>query len=340
MKQLSIVELGDIAQKAMRDAGFIIKNPPPVEAEVREIEARKDSFDERGIRDLQTLLWSSIDNETSRDLDQIEYAERLANGDIKLLVGIADVDEFVPKNSAIDDLAAKNTATVYTEGDVFPMLPLALSTDATSLLPNVERLAVVVEMIVCENGDVEKTDFYRALTRNCAKLSYEQTGAWLDENAAAPAIFEAVKGLREQILLQKEAALRLHKFRQKKGALEFETVESSAVKTADKIVDLESVLPNTAQLIIENFMIAANVETAEFLESKNVASIRRVVKTPARWNGIREIARKYGTDLPEMPDSPALSTFLETRRKADALHFPDLSLSIIKLLGAGEYVVQ
>ncbi len=340
MRQLSIVELGDIAQNAMRESGFIIKNPPSVEAEVQAIEEDKTDFDLRGVRDLRALLWSSIDNDSSRDLDQIEYAEKLENGDIKLRVGIADVDAFAPKNSAIDELARRNTMTVYTEGDVFPMLPLELSTDTTSLLPDVDRLAVVVEMIICENGDVGDTNFYRALTRNRAKLTYEETGAWLDENAPAPEIFESIEGLREQVLLQKEAAERLYKFRQKKGALEFETIESSAVKSEEKIVDLESVAPNSAQMIIENFMIATNVETAEFLESKRIASIRRVVKTPARWRGIREIAGKFGTDLPENPDSRALSEFLETRRKADALHFPDLSLSIIKLLGAGEYVVQ
>ena len=340
MRQLSIVELGDIAQKAMRDAGFIIKNPPQVEAEVRAIEARKDNFEQRDIRDLRSLLWSSIDNETSRDLDQIEYAEQLTNGDIKLLVGIADVDEFVPKDSAIDDLAARNTATVYTEGDVFPMLPLALSTDVTSLLPDVERLAVIVEMTICENGDVCDAKFYRAVTHNYAKLDYETVGAWFDENAAEPEAFGTVEKLREQILLQKKAAERLYKFRLQKGALEFETIESAAVKSDEKIVDLKSVGSNSAQMIIENFMIATNVETAEFLESKNIASIRRVVKTPARWKGIREVAAKFDVNLPEEPDSRALSEFLERRKKADAMHFPDLSLSIIKLLGAGEYIVQ
>ncbi len=340
MRQLNIVELGDIAQHAMRENGFVIKNPPRVAAEVEAIDEKQTIHENGGARDLRELLWSSIDNETSRDLDQIEYAERLPNNDIKLRVGIADVDAFAPKNSAVDDLAARNTLTVYTEGDVFPMLPYALSTGATSLLPGEDRLAVVVEMTICANGDVCGAAFYRALTRNRAKLTYESVGAWLDGNTPEPEAFEQVTGLREQVILQKEAAERLYKFRHKKGALEFETIESSAVKSDDKFVDLESVAPNTAQLIIENFMIAANVETAEYLESKNIPSIRRVVKTPARWRGIREIADKFGEHLPDEPDSRALSAFLDARRKADALHFPDLSLSIIKLLGAGEYVVQ
>lgn len=340
MKQLTVEELKEIAEREMRASGFVVGNSPKVEAELQKIYSNELIFRDENIADLRHLLWSSIDNETSRDLDQIEYAERLPNGDIKVFVGIADVDAFAPRLSAIDELARVNTITVYTEGAIFPMLPVELSTDATSLLPDVERLAMVVEMIVHENGDVQNANIYRALTHNYAKLTYEKVGAWLDENAGAPEEFETIEGLREQILLQKEAAERLHRFRRQKGALEFETIESSAVKSDEKIVDLESVEPNAAQLIIENFMIATNVETAEFLESKNFASIRRVVKTPARWRGIREIARKFGVELPETPDSNALSAFLETRRRADAVHFPDLSLSIIKLLGAGEYVVQ
>ena len=339
MRQLTHSELENIARRLMRENHFVIENPPAVERELREIEAAKISIG-ADVSDLRFLLWSSIDNESSRDLDQIEYAEKLSNGDIKLLVGIADVDWLAPLDSAIDRFAARNTITVYTEGEIFPMLPAALSTDATSLLPNVNRLAMIVEMTVCENGDVAETKIYRAATRNYAKLTYEKIGAWLDENAAAPEIFDQIEGLREQIFWQKEAAQRLYKFRRDKGALEFETVESVAVKEDGKIVDLQSVYPNSAQMIVENLMIAANVETAEFLESKNMPSIRRVVKTPARWNGIREIAKMFGAVLPEEPDSRALSEFLEERKKADALHFPDLSLSIIKLLGAGEYVVQ
>ncbi len=334
-------DLSQTARRAMTEGGFAIAPDAEVVRELKTLDRQSDSIIRNApVRDLRGLLWSSIDNDSSRDLDQIEYAERLTSGAIKILVGIADVDALAPKNSPIDDFARHNTVTVYTEGGVFPMLPVELSTELTSLLPGTDRLAVVIEMIVAENGDVSKTDVYRALTHNYAKLTYEKVGAWLDENAPEPAQFAAVEHLREQILLQKEAAERLYQFRQAKGALEFETIESQAVKTDGKIVDLESVLPNTAQLIIENFMIAANVETAEFLQAKNIASIRRVVKTPARWQGIREIARQYGTDLPAEPDSLALSAFLEDRKKADALHFPDLSLSIIKLLGAGEYVVQ
>ena len=339
-QQLNHNDLERTARAAMVENHFAVVPDVGVAREIESLQRDENSILQNSAADLRGLLWSSIDNDSSRDLDQIEYAEQLAGGAIKILIGIADVDAFAPKDSQIDDFAARNTITVYTEGGIFPMLPAELSTDLTSLLPDADRLAIVVEMTIDENGDVSKTDVYRALTRNYAKLTYEKVGAWLDGNAAEPEQFETVKNLREQILLQKQAAMRLYKFRHEKGALEFETIEAHAIKTDGKIVDLQTVLPNTAQLIIENFMIAANVETAEFLERKKIASLRRVVKTPARWNAICDIARKYGENLPAEPDSRALSAFLEKRKTADALHFPDLSLSIIKLLGAGEYVVQ
>ncbi len=293
------------------------------------------------VRDLRSLLWSSIDNETSRDLDQVEYAEKLPNGDIKLLVGIADVDALVPKDSPIDRFAAKNTISIYTGGDVFPMLPEQLSTDLTSLNEAVDRRAVVIEMIVRADGDVQTSNVYRAIVHNHAKLSYEKTGAWIDENADAPEMFAKIKGLEAQIRLQLETAKRLYTLRKKNGALEFETIESSPVVEGGAISDLKGKpRENSARRIIENFMIAANVETAEFLEKRHFLSLRRVVKIPARWNRIVEIAESFNEKLPENPDSVALAEFLGRRRTADAVHFPDLSLSIIKLLGAGEYTVQ
>ncbi|MGI8469065.1 MAG: RNB domain-containing ribonuclease [Pyrinomonadaceae bacterium] len=341
MNNLKISDLTEIARRAMIENGFVIQFPPTVLQEITLLEENQSLlFADSSARDLRHLLWSSIDNKTSRDLDQVEYAEQLSNGDIKILIGIADVDALAPKDSAIDKFAARNTVTVYTESEIFPMLPERLSTDLTSLREAVDRFAIIVEMTVSENGETGESNVYRALARNYAKLSYEETGAWLDENAKPPDIFSKVEGLREQISLQQKAAERLAEFRRQKGALEFETIESETVTTGGEITNLKAVLPNSAQKIIENFMIAANVEMAEFLESKNITSIRRVVKTPARWEGIRRIAASFGANLPEIPDSRALSAFLEKRKSADEVHFPDLSLSIIKLLGAGEYVVQ
>ncbi|CAN5572933.1 RNB domain-containing ribonuclease [soil metagenome] len=328
------------AHQAMIENGFEPEFSAAVTDQLVEIELETAPAAGGDIKDLRSLPWSSIDNASSRDLDQIEWAERLPNGDIRVLVGIADVDVRVSKGTPIDDHAEQNTVTVYTESKIFPMLPEELSTDITSLNENVDRLAVVADMTVKENGDVPESTFYRALVSNQAQLSYEKIGEWLDHDGELPDDLQRVPGLREQIELQREAAKRLAAYRRTKGALEFESIESSAVVEDGEIKGLVSVEPNSARKLIENFMVSANVEMAEFLEANGSISLRRVVKTPQRWDGIRRIADEYGVNLPAEPDQPALAAFLDQRRLADPEHFPDLSLSIVKLIGSGEYVVE
>ena len=338
--QINEAKLDERARQAMRDNGFVAVFPQEVLDQVKALKENRQTQTNGSIQDFRNLLWSSIDNESSRDLDQIEYAEQLDNGDMRILVGIADVDALVPKDSPIDKFAAQNTVTVYTESEIFAMLPEDLSTSLTSLNENQDRLAIIVELVVKENGDVPGNNVYRGLVRNHAKLAYESVGAWLDENAPMPEKIANSPDLKAQILLQQKAADRLHEFRKAKGALEFESIESSAVVVNGQIRDIKSVEPNSARKIIENFMVAANVEMAEFLDNHNSLSLRRVVKTPERWDRIREVAADLGEDLPEQPDAQALAGFLDKRRAADPEHFPDLSLSIVKLIGAGEYVVQ
>ncbi|MEP7075515.1 MAG: RNB domain-containing ribonuclease [Acidobacteriota bacterium] len=332
--------LSNKAHQTMIENGFEPEFSAEVDDQLKQIEGSAAPAPDASIKDLRSTLWSSIDNASSRDLDQIEWAEQLANGDIRVLVGIADVDTFVAKDSPIDQHARQNTVTVYTQSAIFPMLPEELSTGVTSLNENNDRLAVVADMIVKENGDVPESTFYRAIVRNQAKLAYEDLGAWLDGKGEIPPVVSETPGLTEQIELQKEAAERLRKYREAKGALEFESIESEAVVENGEIKGIRSVVPNSARRLIENFMVAANVEMAEFLENHNSISLRRVVKVPRQWEGIRKVAANFGVDLPEQPDQPALATFLDKRRAADADHFPDLSLSIIKLIGSGEYVVQ
>ena len=324
----------------MIENGFEPEFPAGVLDQLNQIRNAGEPEAEASVKDLRLLLWSSIDNASSRDLDQIEWAESLPNGDIRVLVGIADVDALVPKDSPIDKHAEQNTVTVYTESKIFPMLPVELSTDMTSLNEGVDRLAVVADMTVKENGDVPESTFYRALVRNQGKLAYEDVGEWLDHGGEMPNSVGRTPGLKEQIELQRQAAVRLQAYRRAKGALEFESIESSAVVENGEIKGLVSVQPNAARKLIENFMVAANVEMAEFLEAHGSVSLRRIVKTPERWDGIVRIAAEYGEHLPEQPDQPSLATFLEKRRAADPEHFPDLSLSIIKLIGSGEYVVE
>jgi VacB/RNase II family 3'-5' exoribonuclease len=292
------------------------------------------------IKDLRSLLWSSIDNIDSRDLDQIEYAEKLGDGTVRLLVAIADVDAYVSKGSPIDKHAAANTTSVYTGVITFPMLPDQLSYDLTSLLPYQDRRAMVVEMIVDKHGQVVRSDAYPAIVRNMAKLNYVSIGKWLEEGGPAPPEVAQVGGLEKQLRLQSDIKERIHILRDDRGSLTLHTPEATTVAQDGKVLDLELVETNPARELIENFMIAANIATSHFLESKGVPSIRRIVKIPERWPRIVEVAAEYGEKLPDSPSAPALAQFLIRRRKADKLRFPDLSLTIVKLLGRGEYVVE
>ncbi len=257
------------------------------------------------------------------------------------MVGIADVDAFVPKGSAIDKHAAENCTSVYAGVKTFPMLPEELSTDLTSLNASQDRLAVVTELVVSPDGSVKGQDVYRALLKSRAKLSYEEVGSWLDGKSPTPATVKTVPGLEAQILLQFESAKDLGEMRRQHGALELGTIQSTpVVNELGKVTELAVVEENGARDLIANFMIAANVAMAEFLEAKGGPSLRRVVRTPKYWSRIVEIAADLGEQLPATPDSRALADFLARRKVADPIHFPDLSLAVVKSLGPGEYTVD
>jgi ribonuclease R len=336
------LDLAAIAHRAMVEAGFMPDPPPSVIAGLSSLESNQRTADpDSSTRDLRSLLWSSIDDRKSRDLDQVEYAEALPNGDIRVMVGIADVDALVPKGSAVDAHAAENGTSVYAGFKTYPMLPEQLSTDMTSLVGGADRLSVVTEMIVATDGTVKSTDVFPALLHNYAKLSYEAVGAWLDDRGPIPPEVAKVTEMEAQIRLQFEAAQHLRQNRKEHGALELETIEASPVMNNEgKVTDLALTERNSARDLIEDFMIAANVAMAQFLEAKGVFSIRRVVRTPKNWPRIVEIAESLGDKLPAEPDSRALADFMARRKTNDPAHFPDLSLSIVKLLGPGEYTMQ
>ena len=326
------------AFRAMQEEGFVPTLPSAAAAELRSIEAgAAQPPAAASARDLRSLLWSSIDNRESRDLDQVEVAERLPNGNILLRVGIADVDAYVQGGSAIDHHAFDNTATVYAGVAIFPMLPELLSTNLTSLLQDRDRLAVVVEMEVTASGEVAAESVYRALVRNRAQLTYEDVGEWLASKAPHPRVPSGLVGLDHQLLLQQEAADRLQALRTKHGALEFETVEARPVIEHGRVVGLDLPQKNDAKRLIENLMIAANTTIASLLLKAGVPSLQRVVRSPERWPRIVAVAQEFGYVLPTVADPVALSGFLETRRAQDPSHFADLSLTIVKLLGPGEY---
>jgi exoribonuclease R len=324
----------------MRENGFEPEFAPAVMAEVRALDDDAQELKQPETQDLRALLWSSIDNPTSRDLDQVEHAERAAGDAIIVRLGIADVTTLVPAGSAADEHAATNTTSVYTGVTVFPMLPERLSTDLTSLNEGVDRLAFVVQFSVSADGSLSDESVYHALVRNHAKLSYDAIGLWLEGAGPAPAAVAASAELEEQVRLQDEASRRLRDARALAGALNFESVEASPVVANGKVIDLAVTQRTRARDLIEDFMVAANRSVATYLHAHGSSSIRRVVREPERWDRIVAIAAEYGDALPAEPDSPSLSAFLARRRAADPEHFADLSLSIIKLLGAGAYVVE
>ena len=331
--------LQEIARHAMIDRGLLPDFSREVEKELERLPGPARA-DEHGVRDLRNLLWCSIDNDDSRDLDQLTVSEALQRGGVKVLVAVADVDAVVRQGSAIDAHARQNTTSVYTAAEIFPMLPERLSTDWTSLNPEEERLAIVVEFVVAENGSLWDSGISRAAVRNRAKLAYNGVGAWLEGRGALPAEAQRVSGMEEQLRAQDEVAQRLRERRHEQGALELETIQPRVVFDGDTVVDLTVERQNRARQLIEDFMIAANGVTARYLETKKFSSLRRVVRSPERWQRIVDVARETGVRLPSEPDSKALEEFLAKRRKADPLRFPDLSLVIIKLLGAGEYIVE
>jgi exoribonuclease-2 len=331
--------LQSIARRAMLERGLLPDFSAEALAQLDMIQTPA-SADSKLIRDQRDFLWASIDNDDSLDLDQLTVAEAMPGGKVKIMVAVADVDSLVKEGSAIDDHAHHNTTSVYTAARIFPMLPEKLSTDLTSLNLKEDRLAFVVEMQIDVDGSILNSEIYRARVRNHAKLAYNSVAAWLDGSGTVPEAVSAVPKLEENLRIQDQAAQSMKELRHVHGALSLETIEAKPIFDGDQIRALEIEERNRAKELIEDFMIAANGVTARFLSAKNSPSIRRVVRTPKRWERIVEIAADHKFKLPEFPDSKALEEFLVKQKDADPLRFPDLSLAVIKLLGAGEYIAE
>jgi VacB/RNase II family 3'-5' exoribonuclease len=335
----SHLDLQAIAKQVMQQRGFQPDFPPEVPKQLAELKAHPPQIAAGGdVRDLRNLLWSSIDNDTSRDLDQIEFAERLPNGTVKVMIGIADVDAFVPKGTAIDLHAERETTTVYAGVRNFPMLPEELSTGSTSLLENQDLPSAIIEFVVDGTGIVSAPNVYRAIVHNKAQLQYNSVGAWLEGTAPAPPKVAASSELQAQLKLQDEVAQKLKGQRFQNGALSLETDELRPLMLNDQVVDVVKQQKNHATELIEDFMVAANGVVARMLEK--VSSLRRIVRTPERWDRIVQLAATKNEKLPAQPDSKALNDFLLRRKAADPDHFADVSLAVIKLIGPGEYVLE
>ncbi len=336
---ISTFNLHERAVRAMRELGLASEFPPDVLNEASDVASSvAPIIDRRQTRDLRGLLWSSIDNQTSRDLDQLEYCERLSGGRFRLMVAIADVDSCVHERGAIDNFASDRTVSVYTGAESFPMLPDILSFDHTSLVEIQDRSAVVVEMRIGPAGEIERSDIFLALVQNQARLDYEHVGNWL-ETGGSLGESASVPGLENQLRLQSECAALLRGQATERGALEIETAEMNPVVKNGRVTAMTEQRKNEARDIIESFMIAANMSIARFLHAEGIPCIERVVGRPKRWDRIVAIARANGGNLPDQPNSRALAKFLATRKRVDREQFADLSLAIVKLLGAGEYDV-
>jgi VacB/RNase II family 3'-5' exoribonuclease len=333
------VDLFAAAHQEMIDKGFDPDFSPAVARQVAALKTLPPVNSGGDVRDLRSLLWSSIDNDTSRDLDQAEAAQR-DGAAIRVLIAIADVDADVPIGSPIDQHAAAQTTSVYTGIRTFSMLPEELSTDLTSLNQDADRLAVVVDMLVAPDGSISSESIYRALVRNKAQLAYNGVGAWLEGRSAAPAKVAASPDLAGQLKSQDGAARNLLEERQRLGALNIDRVEAEPVISDGQVKGIHTRSKNRATDLIENFMVAANGVMARTLMDAGVSSIRRVVKTPERWQRIVELAVRCGDKLPLEPDSGALNLFLQRRKTVDAVHYQDISLAVIKLMGPGEYVLS
>jgi VacB/RNase II family 3'-5' exoribonuclease len=332
-------DLAAAARRSMIAHGFEPDYPSAIAQQLQQLTQHPPQVNSSA-RDLRGLLWSSIDNDTSRDLDQIEYVEGVPGGGHRVLIGIADVDASVPKGSPIDQHALRETTTVYTGVQIFSMLPEQLSTGTTSLLEGQERAAVVVEFTVDAQAQISNPDISLARVINKAQLAYPSVGAWLAGTGEAPPKVAASKDLQQQLKMQSEIAQRLRGERSAHGALNLETIEPQSVRKSDGTIEIEAEATNLATQLIENFMIAANGVVARAFEAKGLSSIRRVVKTPKRWDRIVELAREMGTQLPPQADPKPLQEFLSQQQTKDPDHFPDLSLAVIKLLGPGEYVLE
>jgi len=323
----------------MIEHGFQPDFPAGTDTQLAAIEAHPETPGGADFQDLRSLLWSSIDNDTSKDLDQIEWAEQLPDGRIRVLIGVADVDARVPQRTVIDTHAQSETTSVYTGVKVFPMLPAVLSEGITSLNENEDRAALVIEFKVDAAGTASDGKAYRAQVHNRAQLAYNGVGAWLEGTGPAPAKVGASADLAAQLKLQDVAAQRMLGGRFQHGALDLETIETSPVMQADQVLEIAQLEKNRATSLIEEFMVAANGVIARTFEQAGVASIRRIVRTPKRWDRIVELAKGLGTTLPAVPDSKLLNDFLLAQKQKDPDHFPDLSLAVIKLMGPGEYVL-
>ncbi len=333
-------DLETIARRAMREKGLLTDFPASALQQAkkcRDLGAEVEKSER--LTDLRDLPWTSIDNDDSMDLDQLEVVF-MKDSEYRLLVAVADVETFVAVNSPIDVAAKVNTTSVYTGVKTFPMLPDRLSFNLTSLLAGRDRRAMVTEMRIASDGHIAGSRIFPALVRNQAKLCYDAVADWLENKAKVPERLAQSQDLRLQVQVQDRLARTLRRKRMAAGALEFDTLDTRIEMAASgRVKRIISRRQNRAERIIEELMVACNASTAAFLAARGLPVFSRVVREPERWPRIVELAAGYHSRLPKEPDAKALSGFLRKARQAKPDAFTDLSLAVIKLIGRGEYHV-
>ena len=333
-----INELTILADQVMKERGLLFEFSQEVLTQANETN-NPAPLSENYV-DLRSLLWCSIDNDDSQDLDQLTYGEKKDKNKHTLWIAIADVTELISKGSPVDIHAQTNTTSVYTPGKIFTMIPEKFSYNLTSLNENEDRVAMVVKIEINENGEIESSSIFQAIVHNYAKLTYNSIGDWLEGKISLPEKVKKIDGLEKVLKTQNEAAQILRKRRHELGSLTLHSSEARVkIKSEDQIT-IKISPHNLAHQLIEEFMIATNQCMVQHFNDAKIASLRRVVRVPKNWPRIVEVANSFGEQLPEQPNSKALDEFLVKRLKADPDTFPDLSLTIIKLLGRGEYIVE
>ncbi len=332
-----VVDLEELGCQVMREKGLSCQFSKAALDQLAQIQGAASPTAQHV--DLRSFLWCSIDNDTSRDLDQLTYAEK-EDAIFSLWIAVADVDALVNKNTPLDQAARINTTSVYTPTKIFPMLPEKLSTNLTSLNEGEDRLALVVKIQIDPSGTVLNSSLFLALVRNYAKLTYHSVGPWLAETGVIPEKVKTVAGLEKVLRTQHQITQILKQKRQESGSLTLHSADAEIRLDLNNHLVAEKESQSFANQLIEEFMIAANRATAEYLKKAKIPYLRRVVRTPKYWDRIVDLAQGYGETLPKEPDSKALNAFLKKRLEEDPETFPDLSLTVIKLLGRGEYIVE
>ncbi len=303
-----------------------------VKRELKKVPEEVREKDKKNRRDLTHLDFVTIDGENARDFDDAIYVEKRGKG-FKLWVAIADVSAYVRKSSALDEEAYLRGTSVYFPNMVIPMFPEKLSNGICSLNPEVERLAMVVEMDFSSTGKMQSAEFYPAVIKSKARLTYNKVKSMLIDRDKE--LIKEYKRLFPMLEAAAELSQLIRKRREERGSLDFDIPEPEVIITQGEIENIIKRERNLAHLIIEDFMIAANEAVAEFLTEKGYPFLYRIHEEPDpnKFKKLLEIFATYGieVDLPsELTPSFFQKLIEEVSQREHAEFFNMLLLRSLK----------